>query len=280
MAKKFTKFASPESQGRRQAASIMKRLQGNEIQSVGTVRNYEQALKQFCTYLAENKQHIKDIGEKEALSYLNLRSEEVSQKTLDMDRQAIQKALQVTGAIQHNLTVIKSENKQELTSRFYTSEQVKIIADKQTEKFSLATQIAYSAGLRARELLTLERADIRPADNRPARPEKFNGRDGELYTVRGKGGLIREVLIPTHLAERLEQLRLDTPKTVTDRNIFYNQSYDIRGGQAFTRSFGNASKNNLGWSTGAHGLRHSYAQERMDELQKLGISREIGRAHV
>lgn len=30
----------------------------------------------------------------------------------------------------------------------------------------------------------------------------------------------------------------------------------------------------MGRSTGAHGLRHSYAQERMTELQNRGLSRD------
>ena len=34
-----------------------------------------------------------------------------------------------------------------------------------------------------------------------------------------------------------------------------------------------ASERALGWSTGAHGLRHSYAQERMAELQ-ASLSRD------
>ncbi|RCS56703.1 site-specific integrase, partial [Brachybacterium sp. JB7] len=37
---------------------------------------------------------------------------------------------------------------------------------------------------------------------------------------------------------------------------------------AFTR----ASQRGLGWSNGAHGVRHSYAQERMGELQRSGLA--------
>ena len=38
-----------------QAASIMKEIQGTVIPSVGTVRNYEQALKTCCDYMKEHK---------------------------------------------------------------------------------------------------------------------------------------------------------------------------------------------------------------------------------
>ncbi|MGH8490682.1 MAG: hypothetical protein ACREXS_17910 [Gammaproteobacteria bacterium] len=36
----------------------------------------------------------------------------------------------------------------------------------------------------------------------------------------------------------------------------------------------------LGWSTGAHGLRHAYAQERMCELQAHGKSYNLARELV
>ncbi len=36
----------------------------------------------------------------------------------------------------------------------------------------------------------------------------------------------------------------------------------------FTDPFAKASERALGWSTGAHGLRHSYAQDRLKNLTK------------
>ena len=40
-------------------------------------------------------------------------------------------------------------------------------------------------------------------------------------------------------------------------------------------SFSKASNRALFFSNGGHGLRHSYAQERMDELKGLGLSRQV-----
>lgn len=270
----MAKFSSFEKQGAKQAASVMKEMQGKEIASVGTARNYEQALSQFGTYLASQGLHIKDVGKAEAISYLEQRAEAVGQKSLDLDRQAIQAALMHTGAIQERLAVIKSEHQQVLEARAYTSQQVEMIADRQTEKHALATEIAHAAGLRAHELITLAPAAERPADIRPALESKFEGREGALYTVEGKGGLCREVMLPKDLADRLEDRRLDEPKQVTDRGVHYEQRYDIGAGKQFTDSFSKASDRALDWSTGAHGLRHSYAQERMDELQSRGYDRE------
>ena len=114
----------------------------------------------------------------------------------------------------------------------------------------------------------------RPADPRPARDEKFAVRDHHhaRYTVAGKGGLVREISLPRALADRLEATRLDEPQRITDRDVFYQQHYAIGGGQRWSNSWSQASNAALGWSNGAHGLRHSYAQERLGELQRNGLS--------
>lgn len=273
----MARFSSAEKQGAKQAANVMKQLQGTVIKSVGTVRNYEQALKNVATTLAKSGESLKNLTPETAKTYLADRAAEVGQKTLDMERQAIQAMLQhVTHQLDQTerLEVIKSEHQQILEARAYTAEQVAMIAEHQTDKHSLATEIAHAAGLRAHELITLAPASEHPADPRPALESKFEGREGVLYTVAGKGGLVREVMLPKELAERLEERRLDEPKQVTDRGVHYEQRYEIGAGKQFSDSFSKASDRALDWSTGAHGLRHSYAQERMDELQSRGYDRD------
>lgn len=260
----------------KQAAWVMKQVQGTVFKSVRTVSNYEERLKQVAEWCRANKTSLQEMTVEQAHQYLTDRAVQVSQKTLDMERQAIQAMMQhVTGKLgeEERLTVIKSEHKQVLESRAYTREQVAMIAQHQTERNALATEIAYAAGLRAHELLTLQRIEERRPDKRPAHEGKFRGgREGVAYTVHGKGGLVREVRLPAHLAERLEARRLDAPRTVTDRGVHYQRHYDIGGGNSWSSSFTRASQRALGWSTGAHGLRHSYAQERMDELGRAGYA--------
>ena len=70
---------------------------------------------------------------------------------------------------------------------------------------------------------------------------KFAGRAGVVYTVAGKGGLVREVLLPHSLAERLEAGRLDVPERVVDRGVRYLQRYVVGGGHAFSTLFSRAS---------------------------------------
>ncbi|WP_282067313.1 site-specific integrase [Vibrio rotiferianus] len=269
---KFAKNVDPQAVAERQAANIMKQVQGHILSSVGTVRNYEERLTIVAQHVnAEFKCGLRDLTIEQAHQYLSDRATEVGQKTLDMERQAIQCMMQnVTGKLgqTEKLDVIKSEKQQILCSRSYSPEQAKMIADAQTERNAIATEIAHAAGLRAHELHTLQRLDERASDPRPALEEKFSGRTGERYTVEGKGGLIREVLIPKHLSERLEERRFEHPQQIVDRGVNYTTHYNINGGNRWSSSFSSASNRALNWSTGAHGLRHSYAQERMSELQK------------
>lgn len=269
------KFASPA----KQAASVMKSVQGKALASVGTVRNYEQALTRVAEYTKEQRIDggLRGLTPEQALIYLEQRGEQVGQKALDMERQAIQCMMQhVTGHLESSTTlpVIKSEQTQALSSRAYTSQQAHLVSQHQTEKNSVATQLAHACGLRAHELLTLRPREERLADNRPTLESKWNGREGKLYTVEGKGGLVRDVLVPHALSQKLETLRHDSPQHIIDRGVNYTSHYAIGGGQPWSNSFSAAANRCLGWSEGAHGLRHSYAQERMHELQSSGLSRE------
>jgi integrase len=252
-----------------------------KVHSLGTARNYEQALTRLTNWLQENKLgDLKSLDSKKALDYLELRGQCVGQKTLDQERQAIQLH------VGFKLSVIKSELLQAIQSRAYTIEQIKVISQSQTEKNRLATQIAHVAGLRAHELFTLQPKHKRFAStHRQWSRQRFIGRTGEIYTVTGKGGLTREVIIPYSLFQRLELQRLEIPIIAKDRKINYECHYNIGGGKGWSNSFSAASKRMLGWSHGAHGLRHTYAQSRMDELQGRGfiysealgiVSQELG----
>ncbi|MYD49923.1 MAG: site-specific integrase [Dehalococcoidia bacterium] len=182
------------------------------------------------------------------------------------------------------LTVVRSAKPRRTGGRAYRPEQIRMVAAAQNPRNGLSTLIAHAAGLRSHELLTLARPEEQPPDRRPARPEKFDGRPGRDYTVIGKGGLVRLVRLPDQLADRLEERRRDEPLRVTDRGIHYLSWYDVAGGTPWSVSFSGASKRALGWTAGAHGARHAYAQERMDELQRTlvradaleTVSQELG----
>jgi len=258
-----------------QASKIVHALNNaGAIKSAGTFRNYKQALTQIAQALKDaNMPSLNNLTPQIANDYLASRAEEVKQSALDLERQAMQSLLCHFNnqlAEKETLPVVKSELQSVKSSRAYTAEQVREIAAHQREHNAISTEIAHVAGLRAHELLTLRRISERSPDARPAHEAKFEGREGKAYTVTGKGGLCREIRIPSHLASRLEATRLPKPQQVRDRTIFYEKHYGIGGGKAWSNSFSRVSTINLGWSNGAHGVRHSYAQERMNELQKNG----------
>ena len=246
------------------------------IHSLGTARGYGQALKGFADYLREHRLgDLPGATDQEARQYLAERSHQVGQKTLDLDRQAIQMHLGL------RLEVVRSDRESALSTRSYTPAQVARIASAQSEANGLATRLAYHAGLRAHELLTLRPAGERSASgHRQWSGDRFAGREGVRYTVVGKGGLVREVLLTRELAAAVEARRLEEPRLVVDRGVQYVQCYTIGGGRSWSQSFSSASRRELGFSNGGHGLRHSYVQERMDELQRRGMAYEQARATV
>jgi integrase len=248
--------------------SSHKNRSDGKVRSLGTSRNYQQSIKGFASYLQETRQGDISTATRElALYYLEERSAMVGQKQLDMDRQALQSCLC------ERLPVIRAERESLLTSRAYTQEQLNMVIASQKERNAIATEIAAAAGLRAHELLTLRPATERPASShREWRQDRFEGREGVLYTVQGKGGLVREIILQKEVSERLETRRLETDRTTTDRGIYRCQIYDISGGRNWSQSFSAASKRALGWSQGGHGCRHTYAQSRVSELQERGYS--------
>jgi len=111
-------------------------------------------------------------------------------------------------------------------------------------------------------------------DKRPWLDERFVFRETERpYVVTGKGGLRREVRLPNDLADEME-LKAILPKIIREREIYYVKHFDLIGGQAFSNAFSRLSLATLGWSTGGHGLRHRFAQDRLRELQCGGFTFE------
>jgi len=262
-------FSSAEKQAGRIIDDLNK---ANLIDSTRTYDNYRNRLEIIAqSFKDAGLPSINNVTPDQANDYLSSRSLETSQTILNMERQAMQLIMHnLNGSLgkEGRLLVVKSELNQVLKSRSYTQTQVAYVAQHQAPHNALSTEIAYAAGLRAHELLTLRPIAENSPDIRPSHESKFEGRTGERYVTTGKGGLTREIQIPTELAVRLEATRLSEPREITDRTVYYTQYYAIGAGQRWSNSFSQASKRGCGWSNGAHGVRHSYAQERMNELQR------------
>ena len=250
--------------------------QNGTIQSYGTQNAYESALRGFVEHareIAGYEGSLKQVPDSLVQEYLGMRSETVGQKTLDQDRQAISA---ITGQTYERVKADYQTTDRATEPRAYTDDQVAVIREALSEKHDIATQVAHEAGLRAHELHTLRPAEERAATaNRPWSNDRFAGRENQVkYTVQGKGGLVREVSLSRETAQRLENYRREASQRVTDRKIEYRSYYAIGGGNAWTQAISRASNRMLGWSHGAHGLRHAYAQDRVKELKNAGHFRD------
>lgn len=258
------------------------------IKSKGTRNTYQQSFKQFFEWCEKKDIDRRHPTVDHANEYLRERSQLVGQKAVDKDRQAIQKFLQnqkILASDQRLDASIKSSQEQKLESRAYSPLEAQLVIQALSERDALSVQIACEAGLRAHELLSIARPTEQPADIREHRVNhlKFRG-DSIVYTVIGKGGLKREVALPEKLAQRLEERRIDRIVKRVDRKIGYDMRYDLSGGNALSKAFTKASIEAVGYSSGLHGMRHTYAQERERELlaqhnektAHLVVSRELG----
>lgn len=243
----------------------------DKIHSLSTFQRYKQALGQAGKWACSNHgiRRLDQLTPEIAKAYLQKRIEDgISQKQLDNDRRSMEF---VVGKLER----IKTVQSKPATSRAYTPEQAERIAARQKVHNALATKIAFNAGLRAHELITLRRADEgSPTPSRQWRDDLFHGREGERYLVTGKGGLVRQVMINPVLAQELEASRRPQLAGVKDRKIDYQCRYDIGGGNSWSGSVSQMSKKELGWSTGAHGMRHGHIQARLEHLLRLGCRRK------
>ena len=259
----------------KQAKDITKNIDASE----STKYKYEASLKKFAIWCGKNfnVKRIDKINSIMAYQYLYERAEHVKQKTLDIDRLAISVLTDRHKSKLWSVKIerVKSNLKTNIRCRTYTREQIDLIKSHQNTKNSLSTEIAYVCGLRAHELITIRKIEEQPIDCRPWSKDKYLGRENYVpYSVKGKGGLIREVRLPPLLAERLENFRRPLAIQDRDRKIGYKSYYDIGYGNNWSSSFSGASKRALDWSRGAHGTRHSFAQKRMKELQSKGLTEE------
>lgn len=271
---KFAKSANQAAKAIRSKLDLGTTRHGNKssgrIHSVGTARSYQTALSKVTDWMKDCRldHGLAKLTKFEGWQFLTDQAAMVRQSTLDQYRQALECHLGV------KYDRVRSEVATTLTSRAYTPEQTQAIEESQASHNALATRIACEAGLRAHELNTIRPfSEQAPSSHRTWREDLFKGReDWARYTVEGKGGLVREIRISPDMAKELEATRLSESVTVKDRGILYEKHYGIGGGNAWSKSVTVSSKATLGFSNGAHGFRHAYAQDRMESYQSSGYS--------
>jgi integrase len=239
------------------------------ITSVGTERITKQAEVAYEQWRRLNGLNIdgphliSDITE-----FLEDFAETHAQSSVNQTRQALARALGLQIPVIHSLIDTIAEG------RAYGWPEVKTVARRQRKRNAFSTLLAFNTGLRAIELGTIcEGSEAQPSEHREWRADMFRGRwNFRSMVVPGKGGLRRRVAIDEPLYQELQKFRRPVPERIMDRGIWYQSYFDIGSGQSFSQSFTDASRRALQMSTGAHGLRHGFAQRRVQELMALGYT--------
>ncbi|MEX3952801.1 hypothetical protein AB4Y40_34230 [Paraburkholderia sp. EG287B] len=233
------------------------------VRSLLTERAYRDAYAGYLRWLRANRIQLDHVHTRGMmLEWLDDLSETTGQKSVDRARQALQKIFSVS------LPHVESCLPERVHGRAYIFDDVRRVLARQTTRHQLATLLAFDGGLRAHECLTLrERWRAGPSSHRTWSTDRFKGRSGYvIFIVIGKGGLRREVAISLELATELRKYARPEPVIVCDRGVDYISHFDIPGGQRLSSSFSRASMLALGYSNGLHGLRHSFAQNRLKQL--------------
>ncbi|MBA6289267.1 hypothetical protein [Colwellia sp. MB3u-4] len=292
-----------------------KRAHKNKIiGSIGTAQDSMYSMYQFADFVNKNsflinviddsfsslKNLLMNVDFELANEFINYRiSMELSKSTVERDCQVLNFWLADISKCTKPQPKLLVKNFKNVTiiprfTRTYTAEQIDLVCSHITDRNSFSVRICQVSNIRVHELLTLRKLEEQAASTRAlsniklqAQKFKFLGFSSEfvLYSVIGKGGLIREIAIHSEMVEKLELFKLETPSEKTDRGINYIQHYDLAFGKALSSSFSSASKRWLGWSTGIHSLRHDYAKFRLKtlfrllkdyELAKHVVSQELG----
>lgn len=233
-----------------------------KVSSVRTLNAYLAVYERFAEWMKDNwrNQGIHRANAHDALAYLHARASQLSQKALDGELAALRKLTRDEIPRVHSTHT--PERDLANTSRYISRDDVARIAARQDERNALASLIAREAGLRAAELATLRRIEERaPTAARAWDARRWQGKeDWAAYSVKGKGGLCREVRLSPALARELEARRIGETQS-TDRGVRLNSVYDIGAGNAWSKSFQAASVREFGFSLGAHSVRHGFARD-------------------
>ena len=247
-----------------QSTYLRPELAGHKITSVLTERAHTSALTVFATWLlARSGKHLKNASHADAQIYLNWRANQVRQSTLSLDRQSINMHLRFIKPLPFAVSNIPTV----VEDRAYSTSELAYLRSKTSPSMAFSIALAANAGLRSMELITLAPLDrLRPSD-RAWHPLRFQGREHDSpFAVHGKGGLAREIRLVPDLASQLVELKRPAKTIISHLTAHLPSHYDLTGGNAFCSTFGRLSKRELGFSHGAHGLRHTFAQGRFLDL--------------
>jgi len=250
---------------------------GAILRSDRTVLRYQGDLGRAAEFIQQTYgvTKLKDITQEQAQSYINLRlSEKIGVRTVHGYAQALQLLPLVNKLTLPSRTSDLFDKPKE--RRAYTLEQVyEIQKNIPSLATKLAVQVILESGCRTQDLASMCLASERPIKNarlEKLHPDRFAGReDWVKISFIGKGGHEYISTVSPQTATAIAKFKLTESRHFRERgqeNTVTKQYYDLPAGQRLSSLWTQASKQTLGFSQGIHGLRHSFAQQRVRLLQE------------
>jgi integrase len=261
---------------------------GKPLRSDRTVNRYIGDLTRAAHWIEQRFgiTRLNGITQTQAQAYIDFRAQQsIRAATLQGYGMALKTLPQVS---QLSLPSKRTEpNNASKPSRAYTFAQIKAIQSQLPLLAQLSVQILLESGCRAQDLASIRLASEAPlirAQHARLHPERFTGRE-DWITVKfiGKGGHEYLSTLSPNTIKQLQRLRLPHPIAYRDRgqdNAVCQQYYDLPAGNYLSKLWTLASKQVLDYSHGIHGLRHTYAQQRVTQLQDTGMSWQLARECV
>jgi integrase len=240
-----------------------------KIVSIGTQRSFRYCVRAYLSWRVHHALSIDGLHSSAVLEeYLADQAEILGQKALDQHRQALQVVFDV------RLKKFQSALWSIIQGKDLTKAELSSLLAVQSERAAFSTLLCLDSGLRASELFTIRCLDEQPpSQGRSWRSDLFIHRAPyRTYSVWGKGGLRRAIAVSIPIADCLDELRLEQPLQVFDREVKRLQHYNLVAGQSFSQLFSRSAKSSLGYAIGAHSLRHAWAKNRYAQLLRAGVS--------
>jgi integrase len=254
---------------------------GAILRSDRTVQRYQGDLGRAAEVIQKlyGVHKLKDITQQQAQNYINARLQEnIRVRTV----QGYAKALQMLPLVSQLHVPARNTDKQDkpMQARAYTREQIHAMQQHiALTNAKLATQIMLESGCRTKDLASLCLERERPARNArldKLHADRFLGREDWIrVTFIGKGGHEYTSTISPKTARELEKMRLLIPRDFRERNqpnIVTRQYYNLPAGLRLSKLWSDASKCIFLQPRGLHGVRHTFAQERLREMLQAGMT--------